>query len=94
MSCQLFQIYILFPFQDSQDDHSPSKRCRLITLKRPAYEPASGGPSPKRSAPCGEELEDTIRWSITDEEEHLNLVSPLPASQVTVSVLIIAVCRY
>ena len=90
-SCQLFQshvIYILFPFQDPQDDHSPSKRSRLATLKRPACEPASGGPSPKRSAPCGEEL--TISWSLTDEEERLNLVSPLLISKVTVSVLIIA----
>ena len=90
MSCQLLQIYILFPFQDPQDDHPPSKRCRLATHKRPAYEPVSGRPSPKRSAPCGEELEDTIRWSITDEEERLNLVSSLLTIQVTVSVLIIA----
>ena len=90
-SCQLFQspvIYILFPFQDPQNDqYSASKRCRLATLKRPAYEPASGGPSQKRSAPCaGEELE----WSPTGEEEHLNLVSPPLTSKVTMSVLIIA----
>ena len=92
-SCQLFQIHvILFPFQDPQEsDHSPAKRCRLATCKRPAYEPASEGPSPKRSAPvCGEEHELTISWSLTDEEERLNLVSPLLISKVTVSVLIIA----
>ena len=74
MSCRLFQshvIYILFPFQDPQnDEYSAPKRCRLATKKRPAYEPASGGPFPKRSAPCaGEELE----WSPTDEEEYLNI---------------------
>ena len=88
MSCWLFQshvIYILFPFQDPQnDEYSAPKRCRLATKKRPAYEPASGGPSPKRSAPCaGEELE----WSPTDGEGYLNLVSPLLTSKVTVSVL-------
>ena len=89
MSCRLFQspvIYILFPFQDPQnDEYSAPKRCRLATMKRPAYEPASGGPSPKRSAPCdGEELE----WSPTEGEEYLNLVSPLLISKVTtVSVL-------
>ena len=37
MSCQLFQspvIYILFPFQDPQNDqYSASKRCQLATLK-------------------------------------------------------------
>ena len=73
----------------AQDDHSLFKRCRLATLKRPAYEPASGGPSLKRSAPC-EELKYTITWSLTNEEERLNLVSPLLISKVTVSVLIIA----
>ena len=96
MSCQLFQshvIYILFPFQDPQetDSHRPAKRCRLATRKRPAHEPASGGPSPKRSAPISEEeLEDSIRWSLTDEEEQFNLVSPLITSKVTISVLNIA----
>ena len=91
--CQLFQshvIYILFPFQEPQNDqYSASKRCRLATLKRPAYEPASGEPSIKRSAPY-EELEYTIMWSLTDEEEGLNLVSPLLTSKVTMSALIIA----
>ena len=86
-------IYNLFPFQDPQetDNHLPAKRCRLATRKRPAYEPASEGPSPKRSAPVSEEeLEDTTRWSLTDEEEHFNLVSPLITSKVTISILIIA----
>ena len=79
-SCRLFQshvIYILFPFQKPKDDHS--KRCRLATI--------SGGPSP---APVCGELGDTITWSLTDEDERLNLVSPLLISKVTVLVLIIA----
>ena len=84
MSCQLFQshvFYILFPFQDPQESHSlqPAKKSRLATI--------SGGPSP---APVCGELEETITWSLTDEEEHLNLVSPLLTSKVTMSVLITA----
>ena len=42
------------------------------TLTRPAYEPASGELSLKRSAPC-EELKYTITWSLTDKELTLTL---------------------
>ena len=61
---------------------SPPKRSRLATLKHPEYEPVSGGPSTKRSAPCCEEELDFITWSLTNEEERLNLaLAQCPTSE-------------
>ena len=79
---------ILFPFQDPQGTEgtpTPAKRCRLATLKMPAFETAMDPPSPKRSVEV-----DEISISLTKEEERHNLVSPLLTSKFTVSVLNVA----
>ena len=76
---------ILLPFQDpkgSEGTPTPAKRCRLATLKRPAYETATDSPSPKRSVEV-----DEISILLTEKEECYNLVSPLLTSKFTVSVL-------
>ena len=71
--------------QGSEDTPTPAKRCRLATLKRPAYETATDPPSPKRSVEV-----DEISISLTEEEERYNLVSPLLTSKFTISVLNVA----
>ena len=77
---------ILLPLQDPQGtSHStPAKRCRLSTIKRPAYEPANNPPPQKRPLVEEEDEEEylAISVSLNDEEEKLNLVSPLPTSKV------------
>ena len=79
---------IILPFQDpkgSESTPTPAKRCRLATLKRPAYETATDSPSPKRSVEV-----DEISILLTEKEECYNLVSPLLTSKFTVSVLNVA----
>ena len=76
-----------------------TKRCRLGTTKRAGCEPASDSP-PRKQPPVNPdwkedeaeaepdwEEEDAISISLNDEEERLNLVSPLLTSKVTVSVV-------
>ena len=58
---------ILLPFQDPQEKEkgTPSKRCRLGTLKRPVNDPASEPSASKRSAP--NEEDDTITFVLPSE---------------------------
>ena len=79
----------------------PTKRCRQGTTKRAGCEPASN-PPPRKHPPANPdwkedeaeaeaepdwEEEDAISISLNDEEERLNLVSPLLTSKVTISVV-------